>query len=270
MITPFVEDRFDEAGFAHLLDRQVEAGVDGLTLLGSTSEEATLTREEKKSILRLGRATGLPLIVGIGTNCTRTTIEEIQFAVDEGASALLVTSPYYNRPTQEGLKAHFLSVANHSPLPLILYNHPGRTSVHIERATLETLVKHEQIQTLKDCSEDFDYLSDLAANLPLTLLSGNDSLTLPLMAIGGHGVISILSNLTPKKMKQLVDACACGDFSTARELHYELLPLFHATNVGSNPMGIKALMQGHNLPSGECRLPLASLPSHQFDALLNL
>ena len=263
LITPFLEGRLDEEGLCFNIAMQEQAGVDGLVILGTTGEAPTLSPTEKERILTLSRQKWKgPLIVGTGTNCTQTTIEATAQAAILGADAALLISPYYNKPTQEGLYQHFKKVAAHAPIPLILYNHPGRTGVNLEPATLTRLAKLPNIVGIKESS---DTLNHEAFQLPdFAILSGNDIATFPLMVLGAHGVVSVVSNLIPQEMKELVTACMQGDFAKAREVHMRLLPLFKASALESNPTPIKAAMHRLGLPAGLPRLPLSPLlPQNQ-------
>lgn len=252
LITPFEGEHLDEEGLHTLIVRQREAGVDGLVLLGTTGESPTLTPWEKKRILEIAKKAAGPLrlIVGTGVNSTQATCETTTWAAEMGAEAALVISPYYNMPTHEGLLAHFTAIANASPIPLILYNHPGRTGVTLTHRMVAELMEHSNIAAIKEAGTDFT----LPSAFPT--LSGNDLLTLPMMSVGGQGVISVISNLVPQEMTQLVQAALAGDFARAREIHTSLLPLMRASCVQTNPIPIKAMMDRAGLPAGAPRLPL--------------
>lgn len=265
LITPFHEDgSIDEKGFLKLLELQMEASVDGVIIFGTTGESPSLSEEEKSSLLKKARKQlngKTKLAVGTGSNCTQKTIEECKKAHDAGADAALVVTPYYNKPMQEGLFAHYAHVAEATPLPLILYNVPGRTGVNLLPATIARLAKFPTIQAVKEASGNIVQMMELLELVPqikssFSILSGDDNLTLPLMALGGHGVVSVVSNLIPEEVKQLVNACRKNDFEKARELHFQLLPLFKAAFIETNPIPIKALMHFAGLPSGPSRLPL--------------
>lgn len=260
LITPFQKGRVDEEGLLLLIERQIAAGITGLVLLGTTGEHPTLTPEERKRVISLAvlHAKGrLLLLVGAGCNCTENTLKEIQHAADLGADGVSVIAPYYNRPGEEGLFHHFATLATHSPLPLILYNNPVRTGVHLTLPLLQRLKQFPSIVGLKECSGNFGEMAHSVHLLPL--FSGDDIVTLPLLALGAHGVISVVSNLVPKQMVALVQAGLEGRFEEARTLHQKLLPLFELSMIESNPVPIKAALALCNLPSGGCRLPLYGL-----------
>ncbi|NGX55093.1 MAG: 4-hydroxy-tetrahydrodipicolinate synthase [Chlamydiae bacterium] len=274
LITPFKEEQLDEEGLRQNIRAQRASGVDGIVLLGTTGEVATLTEDEKEQILLIGReeAGDLPLIVGTGDNCTQTTIENTQRAAEYGADSALVIAPYYNKPTQEGLYRHFKAISENSPIDLIIYNIPGRTAVNIEIQTLKRVAALPHVVGVKESSGDLGQVSDIVSQIKrdspnFSLLAGDDSLTLPIMAMGGDGVISGMCNLVPKKMQELVTACLDHDFTYARRVHYELLPLFKAASFETNPIPLKAAMALCGLPAGEPRLPLCPLSSANLEKL---
>jgi 4-hydroxy-tetrahydrodipicolinate synthase len=270
LITPFNNaGRLDEEGLEKNI--ALQESVDGLAALGTTGETPTLTLEEKRRILALARKSSLHLMVGCGAYSTTQTLENLSFASDCGADSALVVTPYYNKPTQEGLFLHFKTLALQSPLPIILYNIYGRTAVNLKTETLERLLAFPHIAGVKEASGN---LAQMCAVLALKnirpdfkVYAGDDVWTLPLMALGGDGVISVSSNLVPKIMKDLVDACAIGDYSRARQLNKRLLPLFEASGFETNPIPIKAAMQIAGLAAGAPRLPLTPLQQSYLPAL---
>lgn len=268
LITPFTHDgALDEEGFRALIRRQVESGVEGIVPLGSTGEAPTLTKEEQKRIIAIAREETpehTSLMVGTGTYSTAQTIENMQAAQGMGADSSLIITPYYNKPTQEGLYQHFKAIAKAVNLPIVIYNNQHRTSLNLQTDTLKRLMDIPSIIGVKEASGSISQISDvieLARKLrpEFSIVSGDDALTFPLMALGGQGVISVASNLIPEKVKALVDAASSGDFGLAREIHFNLMPLFKAIFIETNPIPIKAAMQLCGLPSGNCRLPLCSL-----------
>lgn len=274
LITPFKEEKLDEEGLRQNIRTQRASGVDGLVLLGTTGEVATLTEKEKEQILLIGReeAGELPLIVGTGANCTQTTIENTQKAAEYGADSALVIAPYYNKPTQEGLYLHFKAISENSPIDLIIYNIPGRTAVNIEIETLKRISELPNVVGVKESSGNLGQVSEIVSQIKrdspnFSLLAGDDSLTLPIMSMGGDGAISGMCNLVPKKMQELVTACLDHDFTYARKVHYELLPLFKAASLETNPIPLKAAMALCGLPAGEPRLPLSPLSSANLEKL---
>ncbi len=273
MITPFTSyGELDEEGLRQNIKLQVASGVDGLVVLGTTGEVPTLSDEERVRIISItvkevkGK---IPVIVGTGCYSTRETIANGRQAVSLGADALLVVTPYYNRPSQEGLYEHFKAVAENNELPIILYNVPGRTGVNLHVETVKRLASVPRIVGIKECSGQMSQVNAMMESVVrqhshFTLLSGDDILTFPLMTLGAHGIISVVSNLIPQKMKQLVSLIEEGNYAAARELHYQLTPLFVGAAIETNPTPIKAAMQLRGMAAGGCRLPLASLlPENQ-------
>ncbi len=279
MITPFDENgELDEAGFCQNLEYQLSCLVDGVVVLGTTGEEATLTLCEKQKMVEMavkilkGKAL---VVVGTGTNCTKTTIEATNRAYEWGADAALIVTPYYNKPTQEGLYRHFASICESSLLPFCLYNIQGRTAVNLETKTLERLLPFSRLIAIKDSSGNLLQASEAieAARVKsrrLDLLCGDDALALPFIAIGASGVISVASNLAAAPMRMMIDAALKGDFETARHLHFQLLPFFKANFIETNPMPIKTAMRLSNRPAGRCRLPLCDLLPENEAALQSI
>lgn len=278
LITPFRGDEVDLEGVRTLIRRQIAAGVDGVLLLGSTGEHSTLSREECEQIVRIGveECKGrVTLMVGTGSNCTRTTIEQSLWAEDLGADILLIVTPYYNRPTQKGLYCHFEAVARAVSTPIILYNNPARALVSVDPLTLCEIAELPNMVAVKDCTNNLSWTSDVIHHLgnrstSFTLVSGDDIAALPIMAVGGQGLISILSNLLPERMVALVRAIDRGEMAEARRLHNELLPLFKATCFEPNPIPIKEAMAICGLPSGGCRLPLTGMSEPHRESLHRL
>lgn len=264
LITPFDSNRkLDEEGLRFNLRFQIENNVDGIVILGTTGEAPTLTKEEKEKIIKIAVEEvkdKAALVVGTGSYSTESTIQETQIAEKLGADAALVVVPYYNKPTQEGLFRHYASICESTALPICIYNIPGRTGQNLEVNTIRRLSIFPSIVAIKE-SNSLAHCMELAKlirdeGLHLSLLSGDDACTLPLMAVGGHGIISVASNLIPHAMKQLVQAIFLNDYALARDLHYRLLPFFNVCFIETNPIPIKAAMQLCGLPSGLCRLPL--------------
>jgi 4-hydroxy-tetrahydrodipicolinate synthase len=260
LVTPFRDGAVDEAAFRRLVGDQIAARVTGVVVCGSTGEAATLTAAERARVIDLTieacRGTGVQAWVGSGTNATRTTIEATQDAEARGADGAMIVAPYYNKPTQEGLYQHFAQVAEATRLPLIAYNVPGRTAVNVAPETLARLHALGRYAAVKEASGSLEQISDLRARCDLTILSGDDSLTLPMLAVGATGVISVVSNLLPGPMRQLVDAWSSGDVEAARAWHYRLLPFFRAAFWETNPAPIKQLLANAGRMTPETRLPL--------------
>lgn len=268
LITPFTDhNKVDEEGLRYLIQRQIECGVDGITVLGSTGEDATLTKEERQRVITIAKEEcnrKLPLMVGTGSNSTEQAIQNTLLTEKLGADVALVVVPYYNRPTQEGLFLHFQAIAQATKLPLIVYNVPVRSGQNLLPDTFKRLLEIPSIVGIKEASGNISQISDVIEitrkmRPDCSVLSGDDGLTLPLMALGGDGIISVISNLFPQEVKELVEALSLGNFSLARDLHYALMPFVKNAFIETNPIPIKAMLQLSNLPSGNCRLPLCSL-----------
>lgn len=273
LVTPFNNDMsVNFAGLEANVDFQIRNGVSGIVPLGTTGESPTISDEERNEIIRVcveASAGRVPVMVGTGTNSTEKTIKYTKEAQSLGADAALVVSPYYNKPSQDGLFRHFSSVADCSGLPLIIYNIQGRTGVNIETPTLARLAENRNIMGVKEASGSISQAMDVLHQLPreFVVLSGDDNMTLPLISLGGRGVISVVSNLAPRKVSDMVGLAIAGDFVRARALHFELLSLFKSAFVETNPMPIKALMGFANMPSGPCRPPLYGVSAQNLERL---
>jgi 4-hydroxy-tetrahydrodipicolinate synthase len=249
---------------------QIENGVHGLVPLGTTGESPTIKEEERKLIIKtvVDEVNGkIPVIVGTGTYSTEEAVRLSKEAQDLGADGLLVVAPYYNKPTQEGLYLHFKAISEAVDLPIIVYNIPGRTGVNVEVQTLVRLSQFDNIVAVKEASGNLAQVMDIIEALGdrITVLSGDDNLTLPIMALGGKGVISVISNLLPKPLVELVESALKGDFKKAKELHYHLLPLFKAVFIETNPIPIKTMMNLVGMKAGSCRLPLCNMQPHNLE-----
>ncbi|MDB4989635.1 MAG: dihydrodipicolinate synthase [Myxococcaceae bacterium] len=272
LITPFRDGEVDYAALAKLIERQVEGGVDGLVPCGSTGESATLSHDEHERVIdfTLEKANKrVKVIAGSGSNSTRETIRLTRFAADHGADGALLIAPYYNRPTQEGLYAHYAAVAEAVSIPQIVYNIPSRSAVNIAPETLARLSRSEAIVGVKESSGSLDQISHVfeLCGPDFTVISGDDGLTLPIMAIGGSGAISVLSNLMPKQVSELVRAAAAGDYVKARQIHLQLAPVLRVLFLDGNPSGIKAAMALTGAASDETRLPLTKMTDGNRNAL---
>lgn len=259
MVTPFLEGSVDEKALLNQVRFQLEKGVDGLVVLGTTGEASSLDLAEKERVIQLvvGEVAGeRPVVVGTGTNATQSTIEMTQLASRLGAHGALVVAPYYNRPCQEGLYQHFHAVHRAVDLPLCLYNHPGRTGCDLEPATVRRLAELERVVAIKDATGD---VGRVVQQSGLHVLAGDDSLTLPMMALGAQGVISVTSNLLPGAMGELVRAMESGGGEQALQIHLSLCPLWEWLSGATNPVAIKAAMEQAGLCAAECRLPLLPL-----------
>lgn len=268
MITPFLPDgSVDFDGLRRNTRHQVENGVNGLLPLGTTGEAPTLNESEKEQIVRIvveeaRRANSkVKIMVGVGTNSTSKTIQNAKQAQAWGADALLVVTPYYNKPTQDGILAHFSAVCHETDLPIVVYNIKGRTGTNIETSTLKSMAaNNEQIIAVKEASGDMLQMTDVLMQIPdLIVYSGDDGLTFPLLCLGGQGVISVVSNLLPKQVVEMVAAALEGNPEQARQLHFRLMPIFKAAFIETNPAPIKYAMQKIGLAAGPLRLPLVEI-----------
>lgn len=260
LVTPFVDGEVDWKAFRNLVRRQVEAGVDFLVPLGSTAETPCLTDAEKVKILEIAReeSNGLPIVAGAGSNSLTATVQNMRLLDGHGADAYLIVVPFYNKPTQEGLYQYFKAVAEETDRQVILYNVPGRTGTNMKTETTLRLAEIPNVTAVKEASGDIAQIIDIKRQAPegFTVLSGNDDQTLPLMACGADGVISVASNVAPKQMKALTRAVAASDLKEAIRLNNSLMPLYHACFVESNPIPAKAALSLMGLCRDEMRLPL--------------
>ena len=272
LITPFRDGEVDEPALRALVERQIEAGIDGLVPCGSTGESATLSHEEHNRVVAItidAAAGRVPVVAGTGSNSTAEAIALTAHAREAGAAGALLLSPYYNKPTQEGIYAHYAAIARETALPLVIYNIPGRTASNIAPETIGRLARLDHIVGIKEASGDLDQMSHVVAACPddFAVLSGDDSLTLPLMSIGGKGVISTSSNVAPTRMIELVRAFAGGDVARARQQHLALLPLFDALFCETNPIPVKAACAALGWCDGEIRLPMTPITAPNLERL---
>jgi len=262
LVTPFKDEQLDVAGLQKNIEFQLRNGTSGLVACGSTGETPTLSPDEWETVIATTVAAvnkKVPVVAGTGTNSTAKTIDLTRRAEDLGVAAALVASPYYNKPTQEGLYRHFRAVSESVGIPLMLYNIPGRTGVNILPETFERVCRDcPGVKAVKEAAGNVDQASEiiLRCGERLTLLSGDDSLTLPMMAVGAKGVVSVLSNIVPKDVAQLCDHMLNSRVADALVLHQRLLPLAKALFVESNPIPVKTAMHMLGMPSGPLRLPL--------------
>jgi 4-hydroxy-tetrahydrodipicolinate synthase len=268
LITPMKDNGgIDFDGWRRLVQFQLENGIDGLVPIGTTGETPTLEEAEEERLLEIVmKETGgrVPVIAGSGSNSTKHAVLYTKRAKDFGADAALVVTPYYNKPNDEGLLRHFEAVAAVG-IPVIVYNIASRTGRNIPTPVMEQLAKIPNIAGVKEASGDINQMADVINTIKrpgsgvFTVLSGDDALTLPLLALGGDGVISVISNLAPARVAALVRAGLAGDFETARNVHYELLPLVKAAFIETNPVPIKRALEFAGLPAGPTRLPLGRM-----------
>ncbi len=266
LVTPFKSGALDERALEALVEEQIAAGVDGVVPCGSTGEAATLSHEEHKRVIALAvraAAKRVLVIAGTGSNATAEAIELTAYASAAGADGALLISPYYNKPTQDGIVAHYGAIASATHFPLIAYNIPGRTGSNILPDTLARLAEIEHVVGVKESCGDLHQISQVIARVPsdFVVLAGDDWATLPMLAMGGAGVISTASNLVPREIVELVRAYSRGDAARARELHYRLLPLCDALFSETNPIPVKAALAMRGKLHDELRLPLLAMTS---------
>ena len=278
MVTPFDKDKqIDEEGFRSNINYLIDQGVDGLVGAGTTGESATITHDEHQKIIEIlvdevdGR---VETIAGTGSNSTSEAVSLTKFSADVGADAALLITPYYNKPQQHALVDHYGTIANECDIPIIVYNVPSRTGCDIAVETAVELAKIDGVEAIKEAAGSVDKVSDIYRALSregleddFNILSGEDSLTLPIMAVGGTGVISASANIDAKRMVLMVNSILNDDYTRAVELHYEMLDLIRALFVESNPVPVKTAMNLMGLPSGPLRQPLCEMKDENLEIL---
>lgn len=274
MITPFKNGEVDYNGLKENIEFQIRNGVDGILLLGTTAETPALSSYEKEKIMEIGIGTvngRVPVMVGAGSYSTRATVEATQKAKEKGADIALIVTPYYNKPTQEGIYQHFKAVVEETNIPIVVYNIPGRTGRNIEVETMEKLSELPNIIGVKEASGNIDQImrtyASISSKKNFVIMSGDDNLTFPIMALGGAGVISVASNLIPDRVSRMVNAMLENRIEEARKIHYELLPFFKGIFMETNPSPIKEAMNMCGLPAGDVRLPLVKMRSENREKL---
>ena len=273
MVTPFRDGRVDEAKLKELVEFHIANGTDGLIPCGTTGESPTLSHDEHKRVVETVIETArkrITVVAGTGSNSTSEAIDLTRHAERAGANGALVVNPYYNKPTQEGLYRHFRAVADAVGIPIITYNIQGRTAVNVETATMARLARDcKNIVGVKEASGSLDQMSQViaACGPTFSVLSGDDNITLPLLAIGGHGVISVIANIVPRETADMVHAALDGDFKRARELHYRLFPLARAAFLETNPIPIKEAMAMAGMLEPEFRLPMCRMSDANRETL---
>ena len=278
MVTPFTKDlEIDEEGFRSNINYLIEKGVNGLVGAGTTGESATVTHDEHQKIIDIlvdevdGR---VETVAGTGSNATSEALALTKYAYDAGADSALLITPYYNKPQQHGMVQHYKTIAEAVDLPLIAYNVPSRTGINMDVDTSVQLAKIDGVDAVKEASGSVDKVSDIYKALSnegleddFSILSGEDSLTLPLMAVGATGVISASANVDAKRMVLMVDSILNDDYTRAMELHYEMVELIRALFIESNPVPVKTAMNIMGLPSGPLRQPLAEMKPENVEIL---
>ena len=273
LVTPFRNGKVDEAKLRELVEMHAANGTDGLVPCGTTGESPTLSHDEHKRVVEIvveAARKRMKILAGTGSNSTSEAIELTRHAEKAGADGALVVNPYYNKPTQEGLYRHFRAVAESVALPIVVYNIQSRTAVNIETATMSRLVKDvTNIKGVKEASGSLDQMSQViaACGPGFAVLSGDDNLTLPLMAVGGHGVISVIANILPRETADMVHAALDNDIKRARELHYRLFPMARAAFLETNPIPIKEAMAMAGMLEPEFRLPMCRMSEANREVL---
>ncbi|MHC4498966.1 MAG: 4-hydroxy-tetrahydrodipicolinate synthase [Planctomycetota bacterium] len=263
LVTPFQDGEIDFRTLDELVDFQLESGIDGLVPVGTTGECPTLSHEEQRKVIeRVVKAVGgqVPVIAGAGSNSTAEAIGLAAFSKKIGADATLQVDPYYNKPTQEGFYQHFKAIAEEVDLPIVLYDIPGRCGAGMTPETVVRLAEIENIVAIKDATGKLDHVSEIATRCDLTILSGDDSMTLPMAAVGAKGVISVVANIVPADVKAMTDLILEGDLVSALKWHKKLFALCrNLLGLATNPIPIKAAMSILNMASEEMRLPMTPM-----------
>ena len=272
LVTPFRDGAVDERALTELVELQIAAGVDGVVPCGSTGEAATLSHAEHQRVVEVAVAAArgrVHVLAGTGSNNTVEAIQLTQHAKEAGADGALLISPYYNRPTQDGIFAHYAEIARRTSFPLVVYNIPGRTGSNVLPSTIARLAEVDQIVGVKESCGDLNQISHVIASVPdsFAVLAGDDWATLPMLALGGKGVISTIGNVAPGEVVDLVRAFRAGDIERARSVHYRLLPLIDALFCETNPIPVKAALAMRGLIHEELRLPLLPISNGNRERL---
>ncbi|NDP19665.1 MAG: 4-hydroxy-tetrahydrodipicolinate synthase [Paludibacter sp.] len=263
LITPFKNDEsIDFDALARIVELQIKSGTDYLVVCGTTAETPTLTEQEKEDVTRFviqSAAGRLPIVLGVGGNNTKAVVEKLTTYDFSGIDAILSVTPYYNKPSQEGLYQHYTAIANASPLPVILYNVPGRTGVNMLASTTLRLAKeYKNICAIKEASGNFTQIDDIIKNKPdeFMVISGDDGITFPLITLGAVGVISVIGNAFPKEFSRMVRLALQGDYASSRQIHHHFTELIELLFVEGNPAGVKSMLAVMGFIENQLRLPL--------------
>jgi 4-hydroxy-tetrahydrodipicolinate synthase len=272
IVTPFRDGEVDERALRDHIEWQIQSGIDGIVPCGSTGESATLTHDEHDRVVKITieqTRRRVPVVAGTGSNSTAEAIRLTASARQMGADGALLISPYYNKPTQEGIFRHYKMIASAVDLPLIVYNIPGRTGSNIAPETFARLCEIRNVVGIKEASGSMDQVSDIRrlCGDRLTILSGDDSLVLPIMALGGKGVIATISNVMPRETHDLAAACLAGDFARARDIHYKMMPLMRTLFIETNPIPVKQALAFMGRCANELRMPLCPMSAPAADRL---
>lgn len=273
LVTPFRDGKIDPPAFERLIESQIDAGINGIVAIGTTGESPTLSHDEREQVIRLAveiAGKRCQVLAGTGSYSTKEAVAATIAAEKMGVDGALIVAPYYNKPSQEGLFRHFRAIAQSTKLPIVLYNIPGRCGVDIGAATVERLALDcGNIVSIKEASGSVERVGELARRMPeaFTILSGDDGLTLPFMAAGAVGVVSVASNLLPAEVCALVQAFRTGDIASAQRWHRRLGPLFKDLFIEPNPVPVKTALAWRDLMSSEVRLPLCEMTSENAERL---
>jgi len=264
LVTPFTNGKVDEVKLRQLVDFQIDNGTDAIVPCGTTGESSTLDYEEHIKVIQVvieQAAKRVPIIAGTGSNSTAEAIELTQQAKDAGADGVLLVTPYYNKPSQEGLYRHYMAIAEAVDIPQILYNVPGRTSVNMLPETVARLSSHKNIVAIKEATGSLQQASEVISLCGdnIAVLSGDDFITFPMMACGGKGIISVVANIMPREVAAMVDAFNAGNMEEARRLHLKMLKISNAMFIETNPVPVKTALGMMGKCSGEVRLPLVEM-----------
>lgn len=271
MVTPFRDDfEIDFDAYGRLIDFHLEHGTHGIVPCGCTGEAATLSIPEQKECVRftVERVAGrIPVIAGTGSNNTKEALDLTAYAKEVGADGALLITPYYNKPTPAGQIAHYTAIAEKVDIPIMLYNVPGRTGTKMSPDTIATLSRVENIVSIKEACGSVDQVTQIISRCDIEVVSGDDGLTLPMLAVGAKGVVSVAANVVPEKVAALCNAFDKGDLDAARDLHFEMAPLFDALFIESNPGPVKAVLAAMGLIGNVLRLPLTPITPESFAAI---
>jgi 4-hydroxy-tetrahydrodipicolinate synthase len=263
LVTPFGKaGQIDEAKFRELIDFQIENGVTGIVPCGCTGEAATLNHNEQKKLIKIAVEAvnkRVPVLAGTGSNSTQEAVELTEYAKKAGADGALIITPYYNKPTPKGQIMHYEAIAKAADIPIVLYNVPSRTGISMLPETIAELNKVENIVAVKEASGSLEQVSRILSLCDIIVLSGDDSLTIPMMSIGAKGVVSVASNIIPEEISNMVAAFSEGETDKAREIHYKLYPIFKAMFIETNPICVKTAMKMMDMLNGVLRLPLCEM-----------
>lgn len=274
IVTPFKEGKINYEKLGELIEWHIEENTDALIICGTTGEASTMTEEEHKNAIKFAVEkvnNRIPVIAGTGSNNTKHAVEMSKYAESVGADALLIVTPYYNKTTQKGLIEHYLTIADNVNIPIIVYNVPGRTGVNILPKTLATLSEHPNIRAVKEASGNISQVAEIARLCPkdFDIYSGNDDMVVPLLSLGGKGVISVVANILPRDTHEMVISYLNGDIDKARELQLKMKGLIDALFIETNPIPVKTAMNLLGMEAGELRLPLTTMTDKNLQILIN-